>query len=147
MPTAARLIAAIVLAVVAWLVSDMIRPLKNDGFDFGWFNYVNAALGFAIGWRVIGSRAGRGYWAAGANGLTAGCVLVFWGLFLQGANLMLDKSMNRRYDGPAEALADTFAIMVDFGLLIATPSIVIALVVGSISAGLLSETIPPRVVT
>jgi hypothetical protein len=71
MPTAARMISAICLAALAWVVSEQIKTLFEEDKVFGFFNMINLVLGFVIGWQVIGSRAGRGYSAAINNGLTA----------------------------------------------------------------------------
>lgn len=139
MPTFARLVAALILAGMAWLVSQQIKPLFLEGTAFGWFDYINAACGLVIGWQVIGSRAGRGYTSAINNGLTGGVVLVFWGLLIHSAIEMFEKSMRLRYDGAFEALAAVFQFMAEYGLLIATPLIIATLVIGSCLAGLAAE--------
>ena len=71
MPTAAKLIAALCLAIVAWLTSEAIRPLFPAGTDFGNFNYINAAIGLVLGWIILGARAGRGYAAGISNAMIA----------------------------------------------------------------------------
>jgi len=64
MPTAARLMAALCLAVVGYVVSDMVVPLMPENTDFGRFHYVNAVLGALVGWLIMGPRGGRGPTAA-----------------------------------------------------------------------------------
>ena len=49
MPTAARLVAAILLAILGWVLSDIVRPLMPEGTSFGWFNYVNSFIGLCVG--------------------------------------------------------------------------------------------------
>ena len=71
MPDAARLVAAVSLAIIAWIVSGLIPPLMPEGTDFGYFAFVNVGLGILCGWLVMGRRAGRGITAAINNGLTA----------------------------------------------------------------------------
>lgn len=139
MPTAARLIAALCLGVLAWIISDMVKPLLPEGTDFGYFNFINLAIGILTGWIVVGSRAGRGYSAAIGNGLTGVVVLVFWGLFLQSWNEMFRLALRRRYDGPVEALADVFQIGFDWGQTMVTSEIMISLLVGACLTGILSE--------
>jgi len=139
MPTIARLLAAVILAALAWVVSEQIKPLFLEGTAFGWFNHINAGLGLVIGWQVIGSRVGRGYSAAISNGLTGGAVLVFWALLLHAAIEMFEKSMRLRYDGAFEAFAAVFEIMAEHGLLIATPLIITTALAGSILAGVAAE--------
>ena len=75
MPTAARLVAAILLAILGWVLFDLIRPLMPEGTDFGWFNYVNAFIGWCVGWIVMGRRAGRGF-VSGIN--NASLALLLW---------------------------------------------------------------------
>ena len=84
MPTAARLVAAMSLALLAFIVSGQIMPLMPDGTDFGYFTYINMALGVLTGWIIMGKRVGRGTTAAINNGITGAVALLFWGLFVQG---------------------------------------------------------------
>lgn len=144
MPTASRLVAALILAALAWLVSDMIKPLFEEGKDFGKFNLLNAVIGLCIGWMFVGRRAGLGMMPAVNNGLTGGVLLVLWGLFFQGAYKMFQLSMRGRYDGAFEALADVFQRAAEFAVIMATPPILGALVVGSILSGLGAEMVSRR---
>lgn len=139
MPTAARLIAALCFAAMAWLVSDMIKPLFEEDKNFGNFNLINAVIGFCVGWTVVGSRAGRGKTAAINNGLTGGFLLVFWTLLLHSSYKMFQVSMRGRYDGAFDAAGAIFQIMSENAILIATPLIVTTLLVGSAISGLLTE--------
>lgn len=144
MPTAARLTAALCLAALAWLVSDMIKPLFEEDKNFGNFNLVNFALGFVVGWQVIGSRAGRGMGAGINNGMTGGVVLVFWGLLLHAFYKMFHVSMRGRYDGAFDAASGGFQIMTDYAILIATPLIILTIIVGSAVTGVFAEMISRR---
>ena len=139
MPTAARLIAALCLAALAWLLSDMVKPLFEEDKNFGSFNLINAGLGLVVGWQVIGSRAGRGMGAAINNGLTGGVLLLFWALLLHSSYKMFQVSMRGRYDGAFEAAAAIFQIMADYAVLIATPLILFTLIVGAALSGLFAE--------
>lgn len=139
MPTAARLIAALVLAATAWFASQTVKPYLPEGTNFGWFDYLNVALGLVIGWIVIGRRAGRGQSAAVGNGLTAAAVLAFWAIFLQASNEMLRQSLNRRYDGPTEAILDVFEMCLEYGAHLINPDVIGPLLVGGILAGILAE--------
>ncbi|MGH1353944.1 MAG: TrgA family protein [Thalassovita sp.] len=139
MPTAARLIAALVLAATAWLTSQAVKPYLPEGTDFGWFDYLNVALAVVIGWIVIGRRAGRGLSASVGNGITAAAVLAFWAIFLQAANEMLRLSLNRRYDGPTDAILDVFDMCLEFGTHLIHLDVIGPLLIGGILAGVLSE--------
>ncbi len=139
LPTAARLVAAIALGVLGWFGSDLVRPLMPPHTAFGWFNYVNAVLGVLCGWFVIGSRAGRGYAEALANGLTGVLALIIWGFFAQSFNLMLKQSLEKKFDGPVEAIVGIFRNAMDYGQYLIDPVLIGALLVGGMICGLLAE--------
>lgn len=137
--TAARLVAAIFLAITGWLASQLIMPLMPEATDFGIFEYVNAGLGAAVGWIVIGSRVGRGMSNAIGVGITSAVVLVFWGLFVQSAREMVALANKRRYDGPIEATVGVFEIGIEYLAVMATPAVLGALLLGGIVSAILAE--------
>ena len=139
MPNAARLVAALSLALIAFIVSGLVMPLMPEGLDFGYFTWVNVGLGVLCGWIVMGKRAGRGITPAINNGITGVLALLFWGLFVQGAYEMFRQAMRNRFDGPFEALGAIFTIGLDYGLTIMVPSIIWTLLVGGVLAGLATE--------
>ncbi len=139
MPDAARLVAALSLALIAFIVSGLVMPLMPEGMDFGYFTWVNVGLGVLCGWIVMGKRAGRGITPAINNGVTGVLALLFWGLFVQGAYEMFRQAMRNRFDGPFEALGAIFTIGFDYGLTIMVPSIIWTLLVGGVLAGLATE--------
>ncbi|MBO9449636.1 TrgA family protein [Tropicibacter sp. R16_0] len=139
MPDAARLVAALSLALIAFIVSGLVMPLMPEGMDFGYFTWVNVGLGVICGWVVMGKRAGRGITPAINNGVTGVLALLFWGLFVQGAYEMFRQAMRNRFDGPFEALGAIFTIGFDYGLTIMVPSIIWTLLVGGVLAGLATE--------
>lgn len=137
--TASRLVAAVVLALVGFVVSELIKPLAPEGTQFGYFSFVNMALGALVGWSVIGTRIGRGMTAAISYGLTGTVVFLFWGLFIQSVNEMLDLALRRRYKGPFEAITDMFRLGLEYGFLIATPQVMGTLFLGGVLAAVLAE--------
>ena len=139
MPNAASLFAAIGLAIIAFVVSGQIIPLFPEGKDFGYFTVVNMIIGLAVGWTVMGPRAGRGWTPGINNGLTGMAVLVIWCLFVQGCYEMYQRALRNRYDGPFEAILAIFEIIYEYALLIAVPNILITLVVGAFAAGAVTE--------
>ena len=122
----------------------MIKPLFEDDKNFGNFNLVNFGLGVLVGWQVIGSRAGRGIGAGINNGLTGGVVLLFWALLLHSFYKMFNVSMRGRYDGAFDAASAGFQIMSDYAILIATPLIILTIIVGSAVTGIFAEMISRR---
>ena len=139
MPTAAKLFAGICLAILGYIVSEILKTQLPSSTDFGWFSEVNTLLGFVIGWAVLGTRAGRGMSAAISNGLTGVAALVFWGLFVQATYEMVQESMKHRYDGVVEAVAAIFEEGVKFGELLLNAPVITTLLVGAIISGVISE--------
>ena len=139
MPDAAKLVAAIGMAILAFVVSGMIMPLFEEDTNFGWFTQVNVLVGIVTGWMVIGRRAGRGIVSAINVGLTGPVVMVFWGLFIQSCNEMVRIAMKNRYDGAFEALVAIFEIGAEWALLMSTIPVWAVLLVGGMITGLLTE--------
>lgn len=139
MPTAAKLIAAICLAALGFAVSELIKTQMPASTGFGRFSLVNAVIGFACGWIVVGGRAGRGFAAGISNGFTGVVALVFWGLFTQAANEMVIRSMKNRYDGVVEAFAAVFELCVRFGENLINLPVIVSLLIGAFLTGYLSE--------
>lgn len=139
MPTAARLIAALILAATAWFVSQTIKPYLPEGTIFGWFDYVNVAFGALVGWITIGGRQGRGIGPAIGHGLTGVFLLVFWAIFAQACNEMLRQALRRHYKGPMEALLDIFDLGLGYAKLLVHVDVAGPLLIGGILAGVLAE--------
>jgi len=139
MPTAARLVAALLLAILAWILSDLVRPLMPEGTQFGIFNFMNAFIGLCVGWVVMGPRAGRGTVPGINNGLTGTAVLVIWALTVHSSLEMFRLAMRNRYDGAMEALTSIFLIASEFALMIAVPAVILTAVAGAVAVGLATE--------
>lgn len=139
MPTGARLTAALCLALLAFLLSGEIMPLMPEGTNFGYFTPLNMCLGLLVGWFVMGKRAGRGFVPALNNGVSGVAVLLFWGLFIQGAYEMFRLAMRNRYGGPFEALSAIFTIGLDYAIVIFVPEVIVTVLIGAIVSGLATE--------
>ena len=139
MPTAARVVAAVLMALLGYFVSEQIKLVMPEGTGFGWFSTVNTVIGALCGWIITGSRAGRGYVSGINHGVTGVVALVFWGLFVQGANRMVEEALARRFDGPMEAFADIFQNIWDYMLFMADSRVIIPLIVGALVIGFLTE--------
>ncbi|VAW02386.1 hypothetical protein MNBD_ALPHA07-1348 [hydrothermal vent metagenome] len=139
MPTAAKLVSAFGLAVLGWVASEQFKPLMPSGTNFGYFNIVNLGLGLVCGWVVLGTRVGRGYFESLGAGLTGTTAMVFWAVFLQSMNEMLEQALRRNYDGILEAIIGVFAIAFKFGMLLLDFDLITVLVIGGMIAGLCAE--------
>ncbi|MCL3882486.1 TrgA family protein [Marivita sp. GX14005] len=139
MPTAAKTIAALCMAALAFLASELVKTLLPEIQNFGNFSLFNAAVGAVVGWFVVGHRAGRGTKDAIGNGLTGVAALIFWALFLHAAYEMIQLSLKRRFDGPVEAFAAIFEIGIEYGQILMNPMMIAVLLFGALVTGYLSE--------
>ncbi len=139
MPTAGRLAGAIMFALYGWYVA---------GYSVRFFPEENAPdllipvatfVGLLIGWMIVGSRAGRGYNPAIGIGLTAASAYSFWVIFLLSFQAMMKNAMRRLYDGPMEALADTFDIMLEQAKDFLDIGLIITVFVGGIICAWVTE--------
>ena len=139
MPTAGKLVAAIMFAGLGALVTYLIIPLFPEGTNFGWFMPGNALIGLMAGWIVAGSRAGKGYYSATGYGLTAMVSMVVWGLLIYSSIEMVERSIRKMYDGPVDAVVSVFELGVDYLRIIAVPEVIVFLVIGGIICGLVTD--------
>ncbi len=144
MPTASRLVGAILFCFLAWFASDLVRPLFPEGTQDGLFAPLNAVVGAVMGWTIMGARAGQSMRTSLGYGLTTAAITVFWCLLIWSGYLMIEASMKLRYSGPGQALQSMGMMMVDYARLMATPTIVGSLVVGSLFFGWLTEQVARR---
>ncbi len=139
MPTAAKAIAALCLAALGYLASELVKTLLPVSTYFGNFSIYNALIGACVGWIVVGTRAGRGTRDAIANGLTGVAALIFWCVFVHASLEMFDQSMKRRFDGPVEAFSAIFEIGIEYGALLMNPMMISTFLVGALLTGYFSE--------
>ena len=140
MPTAAKLVSAVAIALVAlWAALAYIPQLPPDT-DVGYLREIMSALGLVIGWRSLGRFVGRGYGEAIGHGLRASVLLVFWALLGFSSYTMLLRSTRQIYRADVgRALLDVPSIMLDYGKLLLAQDVLVALGVGGIIAGLAAE--------
>ncbi|NBD31115.1 MAG: TrgA family protein [Alphaproteobacteria bacterium] len=144
MPTAARAMAAVLFAVLAWYVSGLIVPLFPENKEMGLFAEVNTGLGLICGWKLAGPRGGTGYVNAVSYGLTTTVALVVVALFTHSSVTMIENSLRKFYDTPVEAVVAVFELMVEHGTMMLTPEILTTLGVGGVLAGLGTEFVGRR---
>ena len=141
MPTAGKLIGAIVFAALAYFIGDLIRPLlvETKGTRTGMLPVVNAFFGLVCGWRIMGKGAGKTYYASFGYGLTTLAATVFWCLVFWSGYEMIDRSMNSRYDGAMHALQGMAELAVDYAKLIAVDEVILPAIVGALFVSWLTE--------
>ena len=155
MPTAARLVAALAIAAVAFFASEVFKPLMPEGTQLGLLSLINAGWGLVCGWLVLGSRVGQGYSSASGVGIGTSLVLFFGALIGWPVWEMLVKSTRPgAYAGAADAINGAFAVLWDYLVLVGTdnrfsfdvsgiplflPQVFVVLVIGGILAGWFAE--------
>lgn len=139
MPTAAKLIAALMFGALAWVASGLVVQILPEGMATGWMLPVNAFFGMVMGWRVMGSRAGDGFVPAIGYGLTTVFAIVFWCILIWAAHEMIRRAVRTFYDGPFDALQDMADIMTEYAATIVTPDIIGTLVIGGVICGMAAE--------
>ncbi len=139
MLTAARVVAAILMAIVAYVTSEQIKGVMDPNTGFGRFSEVSALIGLLCGYIVLGSRTGRGWVAGFNNGITTAVVVVFWGLFFQSGYFMIMNALKQRYRDFGHAFSDMLDKAVEYALVLADTNVILTLLIGSVLAGILSE--------
>jgi hypothetical protein len=140
MPTAAKLVAAVLFAMTGFLAAETFKPQMPEGTAFGAFSLIVAGIGLICGWRVMGGLVGRGYLASAGFGLRTSVTIVFWALLGFSIHRMVSLSLSAMpYDGPMEAIVGIFEEMVEYGKLLLARDVIIALAVGGIFGGMAAE--------
>ena len=139
MPTASKLVAAVAYALLGFLAALTFVKYLPDGTPLGYFREITAAIGFLVGWLVMGKLTRKGYREAINSGLVTAMLLVFWALLAFSLYFMLRKSMRMMYDGPMEAVLGVFQLMFDYSKMLLVPDMLGVILVGGIVAGLVCE--------
>lgn len=151
MPTPAKLVAAILFAVLSWAVADaIIRTALPEGIRVGRFREILALGGLVVGWRMIGRTAsgptGRGTTLSHAvtAGLGAAAVLSVLALVLHAFWAMIDESLGLRYSAIGEATSAWMAFVWKDVQIVATPMVGALMFGGGAVVGLISGIVGRR---
>lgn len=139
MPTAAKLVSALLFGVIGYLAARAVIPAMPEGHSVGRLVPLSAGLGVVTGWLVMGGLVGRGLVAAAGQGLRTSVTLLFWVLVATAIVEMLRRALRKTYDDPMEAVVSVLELMLGNLLLAATPAVLGTLVLGGCVAGVLAE--------
>ncbi|MEM7470102.1 MAG: TrgA family protein [Pseudomonadota bacterium] len=139
MPTAARFISAVLFALIGILVAGTVKPLLPEGQPTNYLYPLSILIPAICAWRVIGRLIGRGTVNAINTGVYGVVCSVAFTLLAFSIGEMLKRSMRMQYSGPMDALTGMFGIVLEYGLLLATPMGIGYLLVGGIVTGLIAE--------
>lgn len=139
MPTASKLVAAVAYALLGFIAAQTFIKYLPEGTPLGYFREITAAIGFIVGWLVMGKLTRKGYREAINSGLVTALILVFWAVLAFSLYFMLRKSMRMMYDGPMEAVLGVFQLMFDYGKMLVAPDMLGVILIGGILAGAVTE--------
>ena len=139
MPTAGRLAGGVIFGLFGWYFAGLTIPFFPEARPPDWWTPTVVLVGLYLGWKVCGNRAGRGYNTAIGVGLTTGAAIGFSLLFILGSVQMVKNSMRLRYDGPTEAVVDTFRLMMEFAEEFYSIELILTLAIGGIVCAWITE--------
>lgn len=139
MPTAAKLVGALVFFGVGWLAALQVIKTLPEGTPATWFPLTIAMIGLWQGWAVAGRNAGNGTGFAIANGLRTSVQMAAIGLVVFALRTMFERSLNLRYDGFGEAVVEAMHLFIEYGLQSLTVPIWGVLLAGGVIGGLICE--------
>ncbi len=139
MPTAARMITAIIFAGLAYYTSNIAKTLLPEGTAVGVFTQWAMFVSALCAWKVIGRLIGRGYKASINTGIYAMGVAMFFVTLMFSIVEMVKRSMKFQYDGPMDAIVNMFGIGLEYGVMFLDPRIGVTLLVRGILAGIIGE--------
>lgn len=136
MPTTARLVGAVLLAILGAVAANQSKVYLPDGTPPGMLVPFSAAVGAVLGWVFTGRHLDRGRGSAIAVGLGSAALLTFWVMFLFAGVEMVNRATRLSYGGsPTAALQDVFAIMMDYGRDMLQFDVALILILGGIIVG------------
>lgn len=140
MPTAARLVAALVLAIggaiTAQVYVSYYPELKSDALAIV---EVTAAMGALIGWSSLGTRAGDGVSAAVGYGLRSAAHTAAWVIMILALYHVFDRIAVHTYQEPMDAVEAVFKRSIQYFGMAFKFGVVAAAAVLGIIAGVLME--------
>lgn len=138
MPTAARLFAAVFFAFMGYMVAGSVEPLLPEGMRANWLKRVPTIVGIFAGWRVMGRLVGNTYAVSINSGTYCVAVILFFSLATFAISEMLKQATRLQYDGPMDAIVNSFGIAFEQAQLLLHPSpiglMIFAAVVGGLGA-------------
>lgn len=144
MPTAAKLVGAVVFFAVGWLAATQALTTMPEGTPATWFAPTIAMIGLWQGWAVAGRHAGHGTGMAMGNGLRTSIQIAILGLLVFALRTMFIRSANLRYDGFAEAIFASMDLFIEYFFQSLIVPVWGVLLIGGIIGGLMCESAARR---
>lgn len=139
MPTAARLVAAIALALASYGVSAVLLYHVEDLQKSGGVNhFFFAFIGFIVGWQKLGPAAERGYFGAWSGGIAAAIIVYFVCALIAACHFVYRGFFYHAYDTIDELVEGWFTKTFEYALLISTWQVLVVAIFGGMLAGTFS---------
>lgn len=139
MPTAAKLVAALCFAFLAWVVCIVVEGVLPETERVGNLYPVSIVSGALAGWFISGAAKRAKYHEAASTGLRTAASAIIVALLTFSVATMLQIAMRGRYRGPMEALLDIVHQFLGFGTVLLSAPVIVALLVGGAIAGMVTE--------
>ena len=143
MPSPARLVAALLMAVVGWMGAEAVVIFAlPDWVSPGRLHWIAAGLGLIVGWRILGRVAsgpiGKGdrLMVGMTGGLGAVLVVVLGTIVVHAVLETYDDAVRLAFSGPGDALAGMAQVVVDDVVLLMEPRALAVILGGGAIAGL-----------
>jgi hypothetical protein len=144
MPTAARLVGAVVFAIWGFYLARLATPFFLQGQPPAIFLPACVIIGVCLGWVYVGRRLGNGYGAALGIGLTAGFVFGFLALLVVAFALMIRHAMHNRYQALSDAVLGIFDLMIAEASRFTDPTLITSLFAGAVLCAWVAEWVAQR---
>lgn len=144
MPSATKLIAALLFACLGYGASWLALPLLDDLDVIAFTPEINAGLSFLVGWFFAAPRVGGGRVEGISNGITTTAIGLLLVLVVHGWAFAMRTALAGRYDQPIEAIEVGVEYLLQSGQRIATLDMALVLLIGGAAIGLLLEATRPH---
>jgi len=139
MPTAAKLVAAVSFAVLAWVVCIVLEGVLPEDQRIGYIYEVSIVCATLMGWFISGAAKRAGYAEAAATGLRTTTTAVVASLLVLSIGTMWSEATRGRFRGPMDAVLDVFDKFVEFGFMLLPVVVLGTLFFGGMLAGMMTE--------
>ncbi|MBV7409677.1 TrgA family protein [Maritimibacter sp. DP1N21-5] len=135
MPTFARLVAAVLLAALGWVVATLAIPYFDEGTPLGMIQIVSAGWGLVTGWIFTAPKLARGIGSAFAIGLSSAVVQAFLTILSFSVRQMVDRAFRMSYGTVMDAVAGVFESGLDYAIIVGKPDVIAVAAIGGIVTG------------
>lgn len=139
MPTAAKLVGAVLFGGIGWAAALLVLRTFPPGMPATYFPAVIAVIGLWQGWAVTGAHAGSGMGRTMGQGVRAAIQMLLVGVMVFALREMFRRSANLAYDYPGEAAIAALDLAIGYVVQSLVWPVWATLILGGLAAGALVE--------